>query len=127
MNEHIVEPDEIIDLMVDYDFKIISVTNTPDASIVLVVKHDLHPEIEANIILNTIPETEDGEEVESVMNITFEGPDDYTDEEARLVLREVSDFLVAAIEKAVELPEVEGDEDDEDEDEDEGGEANEQS
>lgn len=127
MSEHIVEPDEIIDLMVDYDFKIISVTNTPDASIVLVVKHDLHPEIEANIILNTIPETEDGEEVESVMNMTFEGPDDYTDEEARLVLQEVSDFLVAAIEKAVELPEVEGDEDDEDEDEDEGGEANEQS
>jgi len=122
MSEHIVEPDEIIDLMVDYDFKIISVTNTPDASIVLVVKHDLHPEIEANIILNTIPETEDGEEVESVMNMTFEGPDDYTDEEARLVLQEVSDFLVAAIEKAVELPEVEGDEV-----EDEGGEANEQS
>lgn len=126
MSEHIVEPDEIIDLMVDYDFKIISVTNTPDASIVLVVKHDLHPEIEANIILNTIPETEDGEEVESVMNMTFEGPDDYTDEEARLVLQEVSDFLVAAIEKAVELPEVEGGDEDED-DEDEGGEANEQS
>jgi len=59
------------------------------------IKHDIHPEIEVVIKLITRKDDED------VMEMMFEGPDEYTDEEAKQVLQDVMDFLVSTIEKAV--------------------------
>jgi len=89
--------DFVAEMMVDQDFEIVLLEANPETNdLVMTVVHDIHPEIETKVSLVT--KNEDGEDV---MNLQFDGPDEYTKEEATKVLQEVMDALVIMIEKAL--------------------------
>jgi hypothetical protein len=89
--------DFVLDKLLETDFEILDmVTNPESGDIELKIKHDLHPDIELIIKLITRKDDED------VMEMEFMGSDEYTEEEATKVLQDVMDFLVSAIERALE-------------------------
>lgn len=97
MEEHKVSENLVTSMMDDYDFTILSIDPVEDEKITqFIVVHDLHPEEE--VTLRLVSKTEEGEEV---MNMEFNGPDIYTEDEGKQVLQEVMDFLVAVIDEAV--------------------------
>jgi hypothetical protein len=94
------DTDFVTQELANSNFNIIDMVTDPETDdVVLSVIHDIHPDIE--VVIKLITSKDDKE----VMEMVFEGPDEYTDEEAKQVLQEVMDFLVQAIEKAlVEQP-----------------------
>jgi hypothetical protein len=90
------DTDFVTQELVNSNFNIIDMVTDPETEdVVLKVIHDIHPDSEVVIKLVTSKGDKD------VMEMVFEGPDEYTDEEAKQVLQEVMDFLVQAIEKAL--------------------------
>jgi hypothetical protein len=91
------DTDFVTQELANSNFNIIDMVTDPETDdVVLSVIHDIHPDIEVVIKLITSKDDKD------VMEMVFEGPDEYTDEEAKQVLQEVMDFLVQAIEKALD-------------------------
>lgn len=62
-------------------------------TIVLTVVHELHPEQE--FMVSLLSENEEGEDS---MTLQFDGPDDFTDDEAKMILQQIMDTLVNIIE-----------------------------
>ena len=77
----------IVDLSVDHE------TNET----FFIVVHDVHPEEE--VIIKLVSNDVDGDDA---MQLQFEGPAVYTDDEAKVVLNEVMEVLLAIIDKATE-------------------------
>jgi hypothetical protein len=96
------DTDFVTQELANSDFEILSMVTDPETEdVVLTIIHDIHPDIEIFIKLITSKEDKD------IMEMVLEGPDEYTDEEAKQVLQEVMDFLVQSIEKAlVEQPDI---------------------
>jgi hypothetical protein len=91
------DTDFVTQELVNSNFNIIDMVTDPETEdVVLKVIHDIHPDSEVVIKLVTSKGDKD------VMEMVFEGPDEYTDEETKQVLQEVMDFLVQAIEKALD-------------------------
>jgi len=90
----------IIDNLVQASFEIREMKLDPETEFwILTVVHDLHPDIETTVTL--VSKDANGNDT---MYLNFDGPDDYTDDEARQVLQEVLDVLVEMIEKALLEP-----------------------
>ena len=100
--------DYVTQKLQEKQFQILDMEQDPDSStLVLTVIHEIHPEVE--VFISLISMDEDGNDT---MEMKFDGPDDYTDMEAKQVLQEVMDTLVEIIENGlidnpVEAPEVE--------------------
>ena len=93
-----VTDDIIEDVLQENNFTILSVEQDPEKPITYMeINHNLHPE--ENIQILVIGKEENGEET---MEMQFNGPDVWTDEEAKGVLQEVMDTLIDIIERAVE-------------------------
>ena len=91
-----INTDFVVKELLDSNFEILDIINDPESEdLSLKIIHDVHPDIEIMIRLITRKDDED------VMEMVFDGPDEYTDEEAKMVLQEVMDFLVESIEKAL--------------------------
>jgi len=93
--------DYVTEQLIEQDFNILDMVQDPETDIlVLTIVHDLHPDDEFKVSL--ISKDEDGNDT---MQMQFDGPDIYTEEEAKQVLQEVMDVLVTIIENAlVDLP-----------------------
>lgn len=90
--------DYVTEKLGEQPFQIINMEQDPESgNMVLTVIHEIHPDIEVSVSL--ISKTEDGEDT---MELQFDGPEDYTDEEAKQVLQEVMNTLVTIIESSVE-------------------------
>ncbi len=90
--------DAVGEIMQDYNFSIVELIADPDTSdTAFIIIHDLHPEDEIKIAL-----VSNGEDGEDSMELKFEGPDQWTEDEAKIVLHEVMNMVTAVIEKAVE-------------------------
>ncbi len=98
--------DEVGKVLQDYNFTIVELIADPDTTdTTFVIVHDLHPEDEVTIKL--ISEGEDGEDA---MNLQFQGPDEWTEDEAKIVLNEVMEMIITVIEQSVEGKEEDPDE-----------------
>ncbi len=98
--------DKVGEVLQDYNFTIVELISDPDTkNTVFKIVHDLHPEDEVTIKL--ISEGEDGEDA---MNLQFEGPDEWTEDEATMVLNEVMEMIIYVIEQTVEGEDGEPDE-----------------
>ena len=81
----------------DKSFEILNMEQNPDNDIIiLTIVHDIHPDDHFTVSL--ISKDEEGNDV---MTMQFDGPDTYTEEEAKQVLQEVMDTLTYIIEKAI--------------------------
>ncbi len=102
-------PQDVVgEILQDEKFTIVDVTVDPDTEdTVFIVVHDLHPEDEVQVKL--VSNEEDGEDS---MVLQFDGPDVYTDEEAKLVLHEVMDVIVKIVENAISEAEAKAGESD---------------
>ncbi len=90
--------DAIGEIMQDYNFSIVDLVADPDTTdTAFIIVHDLHPEDEIKITL--VSNEVDGEDS---MELKFEGPDEWTEDEAKIVLHEVMAMVTAVIEEAVE-------------------------
>jgi hypothetical protein len=90
--------DFVVEKLAETNFEILEIDNDPDTgNIDLKIKHDIHPDIE--VLIKLITKEDSGDDT---MEMEFIGPDEYTDEEAKQVLQDIMDFLVGAIEKALE-------------------------
>lgn len=82
----------------EQNFQILDMTTDPETEfLVLTVVHNIHPDIEFNITLITKDASGD-----DTMEMQFNGPDDFTDEEAKQILQEIMDVLINIIKTAVE-------------------------
>ena len=84
--------DDVLPLIEAENFTILSINTDDPNNTSLIVVHDLHPETEATITLKH----DDNEENMDVME--FNGPDEYTEEEAKQVLQEVMNLFIKIIE-----------------------------
>ncbi len=90
--------DEVSEILLKQKFSIVELTADPVTNdTIMTIIHDLHPEDEVTVKI--ISKEQDGEDS---MELKFEGPDNYTDAEATLVLHDVQDVMIAIIQKAVE-------------------------
>jgi len=108
----------ITEKLAESNFDIIDMQHDDNDILRITIVHEIHPGIE--VIVSVI-----GDETseEDSMVLQFDGPDDYTDDEAKQVLQEVMDVLIAVIAAAIEespTP-LEGEGEGEDEDENEEG------
>ncbi len=85
--------DEIID---NAEFEILG-QKMVKGNVVLTVVADIHPDDEFKVTLITKDDTG-----EDTMLLQFDGPDEYTEEEAKIVLQQIMDLLVNIIEKALD-------------------------
>lgn len=89
--------DFVVDeILLDTDFEIMNQEEI-DGEMVLTIVHNMHPDDEFKVKLVT-----KDAEGEDTMVLQFDGPDSYTEEEAKQVLQEVMDMLVKVIEKAID-------------------------
>ncbi len=89
--------DFVIDeIMSNADFEILS-QEMVEGNVVLTVVADIHPDDEFKVTLITKDDTG-----EDTMLLQFDGPDEYTEEEAKIVLQQIMDLLVNIIEKALD-------------------------
>ena len=92
------DTDHVTKILQEESFEILSMEQDPDTDIlVLTMVHDLHPDNQFTVSL--VSKDEEGNDV---MNMQFDGPDEYTETEAKQVLQEVMDTLVVIIEKALD-------------------------
>ncbi len=89
--------DTVGEILQDENFTIVDVSVDQDTNnTTFIVVHDLHPEDEVRVQL--VSNEADGEDS---MQLQFEGPDNWTDEEAKQVLQEVMDTIVKIIEEVI--------------------------
>ncbi len=89
--------DEVGEILQDQEFTIVNLSVDPDTDdTTFIVVHDLHPEDEVRIKL--VSNEEDGKDS---MTLEFEGPDVYTDTEAKKVLNDVMAVILKVVENAV--------------------------
>ncbi len=94
--------DMVGEILQNEKFTIVDLSVDPVTSdTVLIIIHDLHPEDEVTVKL--VSDKVDGEDS---MQLQFEGPDCWTDAEAKRVLNEVMEVIMKIIEKAVEEDKV---------------------
>jgi len=99
--------DIVSEILLDENFTIVELKTDPETSdTLLTIIHDLHPEDE--ILVKLVSTKEDGEDS---MQLQFEGPDNWTDEEAKTVLNEVMEVMSKVIDKAVEMDKINPDPD----------------
>jgi hypothetical protein len=81
----------------EQDFNILDMVPEPETGfLVLRMTHNLHPNVEFTVTLITLDS-----EGNDTMEMRFDGPDDFTDEEAKQVLQEVMDILIHIIEQSI--------------------------
>ena len=85
--------DEIMD---NAEFEILG-QKMVKGNVVLTVVADIHPDDEFKVTLITKDDTG-----EDTMLLQFDGPDEYTEKEAKIVLQQIMDLLVNIIEKALD-------------------------
>ncbi len=89
--------DVIGEILQDEKFTIVDVSVDPETDETsFTVVHDVHPDDEVQIKL--VSNEEDGKDS---MTLEFNGPDIYSDEEAKEVLNEVMEVIVKIVEQAV--------------------------
>ncbi len=90
------DTDFVAAIIENYNFTIVDMIEQPDENKTgFIIIHDIHPEEEVEIFL--ISKDENGEDV---MTMDFNGPDVYTNDEAKAVLQEVMDMFVEVIRAA---------------------------
>jgi len=92
-----VSNDLVSQILLDKNFDILRIDVETEHITSFLIVHDLHPEEEIDVRL--VSQQEDGNDA---MELQFNGPDVYTDEEAKVVLNDVMQALIEIIEIAVE-------------------------
>ncbi len=88
----------------DEKFTIVEIVTDPETeNLTFTIVHDMHPDDE--LVIELVSNESDGEDS---MQLRCEGPDSYTEVEAKQVLQEVMDVIVKVVEEAIKLEQGSG-------------------
>jgi len=89
----------VTDKILESNFDVIDMEQEENGTLRIKITHDIHPDIP--VIISVISEGEN-EVDDDTMTLQFDGPDQYTDVEAKKVLQEVMDLLIHIVEQSLE-------------------------